>query len=190
MLIAVPVYSKRKYESADKYQKTNVHFTVESSFNQVITLVILVTLSPPSFIPIVRNTLPPFIQCGQELIIKIFWIQCEQGDVRFLFSKSANVLNKIPTFYWTYLLSKHKHKCHHIKMLACVNWMKIMLVPKSVKKNTSKIWSYFVGEVRWGVIYSNLPFLQLLICWNHLSTLIGRDKVSMRDIYTHLYFTA
>ena len=40
-------------------------------------LVTLVTLSPPSFIPIVLNILPPFIYCSQELIIKRFRIQCD-----------------------------------------------------------------------------------------------------------------
>ena len=52
-------------------------YTVESPFNPVIILVISATLSPPSFIPTARNPLPPFIQCGQELIIKTFWSQGE-----------------------------------------------------------------------------------------------------------------
>ena len=39
-------------------------------------MVTLVTLSPLSFIPIVRNSPPPFISCGQGSIIKIFLIQC------------------------------------------------------------------------------------------------------------------
>ena len=36
----------------------------------------------PSFIPNARNSLPPFIQCGQELIIKTFWSQGEIGLIK------------------------------------------------------------------------------------------------------------
>ena len=54
----------------------NQHFTVKSSFNYVIILVTLLTLSPPSFIPLIRNIPPPFILCVQELIIKRYWIHC------------------------------------------------------------------------------------------------------------------
>ena len=64
----------------DIYPKMNciIHTsTVESSFNQVIISATLVTLSPPLFYPYRWNTLPPFIQCGQELIIKRFGIHCE-----------------------------------------------------------------------------------------------------------------
>ena len=50
---------------------------VESPLNYVIMLVTSATLSPPYFIPIARNSLPPFIQCGKELIIKTFWSQRE-----------------------------------------------------------------------------------------------------------------
>ena len=46
--------------------------TVESPFNHVIFLVTSATLSSLSFILTDRNSLPPFIQCDQEVIIKTF----------------------------------------------------------------------------------------------------------------------
>ena len=55
----------------------NTH-SVKSSFNYVIILVTSTTLSPPSFILTGQNSLPPFIQCGQELVIKTFRIQSAQ----------------------------------------------------------------------------------------------------------------
>ena len=44
--------------------------TVATPLNYVIILVTSATLSLPSFIPNARNSLPPLIQYGQELIIK------------------------------------------------------------------------------------------------------------------------
>ena len=54
------------------YNKLHLPCTVDSPLNHVIILVTSTTLSPPSFIPNAWTSLPPFIQCGQELIIKSF----------------------------------------------------------------------------------------------------------------------
>ena len=46
---------------------------MDSPLNYVIILVTSATLSSPSLIPNPWTSLPPFIQCGQELIFKTFW---------------------------------------------------------------------------------------------------------------------
>ena len=66
-------FSSRLWRSINPFVHNCIHGTVDSPLNYVIILITSATLSPPSFIPNARKSLPPFIQSSQELILKTFW---------------------------------------------------------------------------------------------------------------------